>query len=62
MSSHETEVQMVIQNCCARKSYDTDPEFMHIIKNCDNLTTQNIWEKINHCLVLLEVTEVHINS
>jgi len=32
MSSHETEVQMVIQNCCARKSHDTDPEFMYITK------------------------------
>jgi hypothetical protein len=37
---------MVIQNCCARKSYDTDPEFMYSRKNCDNLTIQNIWEKI----------------
>jgi hypothetical protein len=50
MSSYETEVHVVIQNCCVRKSYDTDPEFMYITKN---LTIQNIWEKISHCLVLL---------
>jgi len=30
MFSHETEVHMVVQNCCARKSYDTDPEFIYI--------------------------------
>jgi hypothetical protein len=41
MSSHETEVHMG----CIRKTYNTDPEFMYLTKNCDNMTIQTIWGK-----------------